>query len=130
MSRFDQVFGISQQVLVLRSQRSAVLAANIANADTPRYLAQDYDFKAMLDAAQDSLRVDMTTSDNQHIRIRTNSSIGGLLYRVPSKEVSNGNTVEGEIEQAAFSDNALRYQASLQFLNGTISTLRKAIKGD
>lgn len=130
MSRIDNAFGISQQALIFRSQRSSVLAANIANADTPNYLAQDYDFKAALGAAQDSLRMEMSGSDQQHIKIGASGSFGELMYRVPSKEVANGNTVEGEIEQAAFSENALRYQASLQFLNGTISTLRRAIKGD
>ncbi len=130
MSRIDDAFGISQQALVFRSQRSSVLAANIANADTPNYLAQDYDFKAALGNAQETLRMEMAASDRQHIKVGASGSFGELLYRVPSKDVANGNTVEGEIEQAAFSDNALRYQASLQFLNGTISTLRKAIKGE
>ena len=130
MSRLDDAFGISQQALLFRSQRSSVLAANIANADTPNYLAKDYDFKAALGAAQQDLQVSMAATDSGHLKIAASGSFGDLMYRVPTKDVANGNTVEGEIEQAAFSDNALRYQASLQFLNGTISTLRKAIKGE
>lgn len=130
MSRLDDVFGISQQALLFRSQRSSVLAANIANSDTPNYLAKDYDFKAALGAAEDSLRVQMAATDSRHVKISAAGSFGDLQYRVPTTDVANGNTVQGEIEQAAFSDNAMRYQASLQFLNGTISTLRKAIKGE
>lgn len=74
--------------------------------------------------------MEMAATDSRHLKIGGSGSFGELLYRVPTKDVANNNTVEGEIEQAAFSDNALRYQASLQFLNGTIGTLRKAIKGD
>lgn len=130
MSRIDDAFGVSQQALLFRSQRSSVLAANIANADTPNYLAKDYDFKTALNDAQNSMKVDMAVSNSKHISLGGSNQGGELLYRVPTKEISNGNTVEGEIEQAAFSDNAVRYQTSLQFLNGTISTLRLAIKGD
>lgn len=130
MSRIDDAFGISQQALVFRSQRSSVLAANIANADTPNYLAKDYDFKTALSDAQNSMKMEMTASNSKHLSLQGSNQFGDIMYRIPTKEISNGNTVEGEIEQAAFSDNAVRYQTSLQFLNGSIKTLRLAIKGE
>lgn len=130
MSRIDDAFGISQQALVFRSARSSVLAANIANADTPGYLAKDYDFKTALGEAQDSMKVAMAVSNSKHIKPGGSHDFGDVLYRIPTKQISNGNSVEGEIEQTAFSDNAVRYQTSLQFLNGTISTMRLAIKGE
>jgi flagellar basal-body rod protein FlgB len=130
MSRIDDAFGISQRALVFRSQRSSMIAANIANADTPNYLAKDYDFKTALSDAQNSMKVGMTVSNGMHLKTGGSGEFGDVLYRVPTKEIANGNTVEGEIEQAAFSDNAVRYQTSLQFINGTISALRLAIKGD
>ncbi|MEJ2425701.1 MAG: flagellar basal body rod protein FlgB, partial [Candidatus Thiodiazotropha sp.] len=45
---FDNVFGIHERALTLRSQRAEVLASNLANADTPGFKARDFDFKAML----------------------------------------------------------------------------------
>ena len=40
--------GIYESALNLRAKRSAVIAGNLANADTPNYKAQDFDFKQAL----------------------------------------------------------------------------------
>ena len=130
MSLLDNAFGISAQALAFRSQRSSVLAANIANAETPQYFARDYDFKAVLAQAASGYDAKLATSDDAHIDIGANGRYGEALYRIPTKSSDNNNTVEEEIEQAAFSENALRYQTSLQFLNGTIRSLKLAIKGE
>lgn len=130
MSLLDKAFGISAQALAFRSQRSSVLAANIANAETPQYLARDYDFKDVLANASAGYDIKPATSDAQHISTGIDGDFGAAQYRIPTKASGNGNTVEEEIEQAAFSENALRYQTSLQFLNGSIRSLRLAIKGE
>jgi flagellar basal-body rod protein FlgB len=41
----------------------------------------------------------------------------------------DGNTVEMPVEQAAFSENNVRYQASLGFINGRIAELTLALNG-
>lgn len=130
MTLLDKAFGITPTALMLRSQRSAVLAANIANAETPGYLARDYDFAATLQRAMHGDSEGLAATDAGHISAATDGEIGSTLYRLPTKTKSNGNTVEEEIEQAAFSENAVQYQTSLQFLNGTIRSLRLAIKGE
>ena len=48
----EQVFGIHAQAVQLRSQRAELLAANLANADTPNYKARDFDFSAALKDVQ------------------------------------------------------------------------------
>ena len=45
---FDKALGIHPQALAMREKRSEVLAANLANADTPGYKARDLDFKSIL----------------------------------------------------------------------------------
>ena len=45
---FDQSLSVHAQALTLRSRRAEILAANIANADTPNYRARDIDFSAAL----------------------------------------------------------------------------------
>ena len=52
-----------------------------------------------------------------------------LLYRNPYQASLDGNTVEMPVEQAAFSENNVRYQASLGFINGRIAELTLAING-
>lgn len=130
MNLLDKAFGISPAALMLRSQRSGVLAANIANADTPNYQARDYDFSATLRDAMQGTTSGLAATDEGHISLVDKSEVGTTMYRLPTKTKQNGNTVEEEIEQAAFSENAVQYQTSLQFLNGTIRGLRLAIKGE
>ena len=129
MSWIDRALGIYPAALTFRSQRSAVLAANIANADTPGYKARDYDFQEALRIYASGRTLGLRTTHARHKGLSQATQFGGLLYRVPTKASSNGNTVESEVEQAAFSENAVRYQTSLQFLNGAISGLRLAIRG-
>ena len=52
-----------------------------------------------------------------------------MAYRIPQQPSLDGNTVEVEREQSEFSENAMRYQASLRFLDGRIKSLMTAIKG-
>ena len=42
----------------------------------------------------------------------------------------DGNTVESQVEQAEFAENALQFQASLRFLNGKLTGLMTAIRGE
>ena len=128
MNWIDKAFGVHPQVLSVRSQRSSVLAGNMANATTPGFKARDIDFGQALKQAQQGQRTGFSRTNERHIPLQQFST-QELLYRVPTKAVNNGNTVESEVEEAAFSENALRYQTSLEFLNGTIKGLKLAIKG-
>lgn len=127
---FDDTFGIHERALLLRSQRAEVLAANLANADTPGYKARDFDFKSMLaNEVDSSSRV--RTTHRQHIRTEQGTvSSSQLLYRTPMQPSLDGNTVDTEQEHTAFSANAIEYQATLTFINSQISGLRKALRGD
>ena len=116
---FDNIFGIHEQALLLHGQRLSVLAANLANADTPNYKARDIDFAEVLgNTGQAPLPVSITNA--AHIVMR---------YRNPYQASLDGNTVEMPVEQAAFSENNVRYQASLTFINSQISLLQFAIAG-
>ena len=53
-----------------------------------------------------------------------------LLYRNPQQASLDGNTVEEHIEQAKYAQNAVQYQASLQFINNKFAGLRTAIRGE
>lgn len=130
MSIIDKAFGIHATALSFRSQRGSILATNIANSTTPGYLARDYDFRTTLQQFTGDQQIGMQSTNSKHIRTSQQNDFGDLLYRVPTRVTTNNNTVEADVEQAAFSDNALRYQTTLQFLNGSISGLRKAITGN
>ncbi len=126
---FENALGIHPEALKLRERRSEVLAANLANADTPNYKAVDLDFKSVLQKTKDSsLRLE-TTQPN-HIRPSKLALNGELLYRNPNQPSLDGNTVETHVEQAKYAENGVQYQASLRFLNGDFSSLKTAIRGE
>ncbi len=152
----DNYLGIHPQALQLESKRNELLAANLANVDTPNYKARDLDFKSALAAASG----DTTgTSGAMALRASTAASssgaavgaaaaggtaaVGGpaaadspagidaslLKYRVPIAPALDGNTVDEQLEQSAFAENSVRYQATLTFLNSKLRDLMTAITG-
>ena len=113
----ETLFGVHGAALEVRAQRMGVLASNIANASTPGFKARDIDFKAALAAVE---------GEQDQGR-----GIGAAMkYRVPIQTSLDGNTVELNQEQTAFAENAVQYQTTLSFLNGRISTITRALKGE
>lgn len=116
----ERIFGIHGAALELRSQRMGLIASNIANAATPGYKARDIDFAAALEARLDPGRGAQAGDP----------SANHLVYRTPTMASLDGNTVEMGREQVAFAENALRYSATLSFIEGKVSTLTRALKGE
>ena len=126
---FDKAFSIHEDALLLRGRRSSILASNIANGDTPNYKARDIDFKSVLQGTQRT-QLQMTKTSEMHRDGWSTNKLGAQVqYRVPTQPTLDGNTVETDVEQAAFAENAVMYRASLSFLNGQINGLRYAIRG-
>ena len=129
MGALDKALGISPQVLTLRAQRTQLLSANIANSDTPGYKARDIDFQSAMRAASGQQQ-GMTRTHDRHLNAGgTSGAAIEPMYRLPGQPSLDGNTVEGQREHAEFMDNAIRYQASLNLLDGRINSLRTAIRG-
>jgi flagellar basal-body rod protein FlgB len=128
----DTYLGVHAKALPLRSQRTEVLAANIANADTPGYRARDIDFKSALAAAGNAQSADqMKATQTRHISTAqvNGTPAGELKYRNPLAPALDGNTVDTQLEQAAFAENSVRYQATLSFLSSKFRGLLTAITG-
>ncbi len=129
---FDSALGIHAQALALRSRRNELLASNIANADTPGYKARDIDFRTLLAQADGSGPTRIRTTHENHLAGFTDggSSQAELLYRIPNQASLDGNTVDPDLEKSAFAENALRYNASLTFLDRKFKGLMLALKGE
>jgi flagellar basal-body rod protein FlgB len=128
---FENIFGIHEQALTVHGQRLGVLAANIANADTPGYKSRDIDFGEVLSQNQTGpSSLPLTITQAAHITFSDGETTAGeLKYRNPYQASLDGNTVEMPVEQAAFAENNVRYQASLNFINLRISEMQLAIAG-
>lgn len=124
---FDKALGVHPQALALREKRGELLAANMANADTPGYKARDMDFKSLLQQNL-TLTQPMERTNAKHFAI-TQSFSAQAMYRNPNQASLDGNTVEANVEQAKYAENAVQYQASLQFLNNKFSGLMLALRG-
>ena len=136
------------KALVLRAERQRLIASNIANADTPGYVARDLNFKdALSNATGTSMSSRLTASQStqgssisngstnaRHIALSgsTIGSLGGgstLAYTVPSQPSLDSNSVDLDRERASFVDNSVRYEATLRFINGQSKTILSAIQG-
>jgi len=129
MPSFDQALGIHPQALTLRSRRAEVLAQNLANADTPHYRARDIDFRAVLADAGGVTRLRATHPGHIDDGMPGSGDID-LMYRQPTQPSLDQNTVDVAAERARFVDNSLRYQASLRFLDGRLSGIKSALRGE
>ncbi|GHF80193.1 flagellar basal body rod protein FlgB [Thalassotalea marina] len=126
---FEKAFGIHPQTLRVRAQNAEVIASNIANADTPGYKAKGLDFQAAMSKAASRQTSAMSRTHEKHFDVKSQAN-SGTEYRVPNQpDTGDGNTVDVQMERNLYLENSMHYQASLQFMNGKIKSLKKAIGG-
>jgi len=128
----DNHFGVHEQAVILRSQRAQMLSENLANADTPNFKAKDINFKDAMNQAKHEMQAgNLARTNSRHISLDNTGAFGSQIVERQSNQPSmDGNTVDTQVEQSAFLRNAIEYQVSLRFLNGTIKGLVAAIRGE
>ena len=137
LAQLNDELKFQHTALNLRGYRQQLISSNIANADTPHYKAKDIDFGSALQKSLanglpgSSTRMSMSTTSSRHIEgfgtATDNSSL--VKFRGEYQSSVDGNTVNMDTERAAFAENSLQYQASLQFITGTLKGLQTAITG-
>lgn len=134
MNKLDAALNFHETALRVRGQRQELLAANIANADTPGYKARDINFaetfKHALSGGPNGGLPAATTSA-AHIQTSASSSgqPGGVMFRSIIQGSVDGNTVDMDVERTQFADNALRYEASVTMISGQIKKMLAAVQG-
>ena len=150
LDKMTQRMDFHGDALILRSERQRAIASNIANSDTPGYVARDFKFSDALREATGqrsnaasgatTLRTGGMAStsgatDARHMPLstaRTGGELGTggkLGYAVQTQPSLDNNTVDLDRERASFVDNAVRYEATLRFINGNAKTMLSAIQG-
>lgn len=134
LNRINQEMAFVQAALDLRARRQEILAANLANADTPNYKARDVDFASALRAAQGALGSEagslaLARTQAGHLAPATLSSglTTALKYRAAVQPSLDGNTVDMDVERAHFADNAMHYQFLLERMGAMFGTLKLAV---
>lgn len=150
--QLDAAFSFHENALKVRGKRQEMIAANIANADTPKYKARDIDFQSVMKKSLESTGgTDISPSAlnaeafrNASALLKTSSghlegtptsanlfgnTSGDALYRPMVQGSVDGNTVDMDVERNEFADNALRYEASVTMITGQIKKMLTAING-
>ena len=114
--------------LNIRNKKNDIIASNIANAATPNYKARDINF---LDEFKKVTNTgEIKTTHSNHIPTKNYNISGKAFYRDPVIASLDGNTVELSVEQMQFAENTMKYQTTLKFLNGKITKMISAIRGE
>jgi flagellar basal-body rod protein FlgB len=134
LNRLSDALDFQAQALNLRSQRQGIIASNIANADTPGYVAREMNFSQALREATGSGQSAPALAATQPGHIGGNaaslgSSVSTLEYAAPSQTNLDNNSVDMDRERASFADNTVKYEAALRFIGASIKTTLSAITG-
>ncbi len=130
LNKIDTEIAFVKSALNLRAQRQEILAANIANSDTPNYKARDLDFaaalKSVIGATGGSLKLART--DSVHLDGVGGTAAGGhLKYRSSVQPSLDGNTVDPDVERAHFTENSLHYQFLLDRAASSFKRMSEAV---
>ena len=117
----DNITSLLGTFLDVQSRRAEVVAGNLANADTPAYVARELEFADFLrDAATQSLAP--ASLQNKQL----------AQARVVDQEVTtigiDGNTVDPGREMATLAEAGTKYLEGAQLLQMRLRTLRLAMK--
>jgi len=134
LNRLTDSLDFQAQALSLRSERQRLIASNIANADTPGYVARDMNFAQALRNATGTMQPAATMAASQPGHITGNAATDGasfstLNYAAPSQTNLDRNTVDMDRERASFADNTVKYEATLRFIGAQVKTTLSAITG-
>jgi len=130
MQRLTDALDFQAQALVLRAERQRLIASNIANADTPGYVARDMDFaRALREATGQAQAVAPAATQARHLAVAGGARAEPQLqYTRVAQDSLDQNSVDMDRERAAFADNTVKYEATLRFINAQARTLLDAMK--
>ncbi len=133
INKLDNLLSFQQNALRVRGQRQELLAANIANADTPNYKAKDIEFGDAMKNAMGggTLKVSVAKTSARHldgVNGNNDNAPGDPMFRKDTQGNVDGNTVDMDVERNQFADNAIRYEASLKKISGQVKEMLSVIQ--
>jgi flagellar basal-body rod protein FlgB len=123
------LFSMLRERMTWLNQRQDVLAQNVANADTPAYVARDLralDFDKAMQSESSGGR--MMTTNTRHISIAPQQMSKFEDYETPDQESNpNGNAVSLEQEMIKVSETQAEFQAAANLYAKTMTMMKTAI---
>lgn len=131
-TQLDNALQFHQNALNVQARRQQLLASNIANADTPNYKARDIDFASALKGALGGKigPLALAGTSPRHLSGGGADALAAQVgYRQTFQSSVDGNTVNMDVERAAFAENSIHYEASVTFINSLLRGMQTAISG-
>lgn len=124
------LFGMIKDRMHWLSERQGVLAQNVANADTPGYVARDLkelDFSTMVESAQIG-KMNMAQTRAGHLSGSAAGTSSMKVVRSPDSETSpTGNAVVLEEQMVKVADTQLQYDTATGLYSKSMSILKTAL---
>lgn len=114
-----------ERAMRFRVARQGVLAANVANADTPGYRRADLAFDAALDRASTT-----RLTDPRHLGSGVGPEQQWKVEREARSDAPDGNGVDFDREVIALSRNAGAFTEAANVHGRIVAMLRMAIRGE
>jgi flagellar basal-body rod protein FlgB len=131
IAMFGRTVGLLKKVLDLRVQNQQVIAANIANADTPGYAPARLEFEKDLQRALGSQGSSGRTGHPNHLPPSGEGvdKVEGRVIRSPDASgIGDRNGVEVDQEMIALAENQIMYEAATQMLSKKLGLLKYVIQ--
>lgn len=124
---------ILEKALDLRAARHNVLAANIANMDTPNFKAFEVLVEEALQAQQqDTGHLRLQQTHPGHLPLRQNARDDLIVQSAPPPEFTlraDGNTVDVDATMGKMAENTIKFKTAAQLIAGKFKSLKNVIQG-
>ena len=126
------VLGLLTQSMNFHNQRQRVIAENVANANTPGYVAQDLDegeFQRNLREQMQARSAPRPTRGGAAVPSLTSPIQQWQTKDSPDSEMTvNGNTVVLEEQMIRANENRMQYESALSLYQKSLGMIRTAIR--
>jgi flagellar basal-body rod protein FlgB len=125
ISSTDNITNLLETYLDVQSRRTEIIAGNIANADTPGYVAKELDFDQHLrDAARNALFPQLPGGESETLSLAP----AKVVDREAQAVGLDGNTVDVGREMAEMAQAGGSFNFGVKMLQSRLRLLRSAIR--
>jgi flagellar basal-body rod protein FlgB len=127
--------GFGGKALQFRGKRQALLAANLANADTPNFKALDVSFaESLREAAKNGNALHAATpplkaTSQRHfgpVTLGGQDTLAFARFATPAQPRLDGGTVDMDVERRNFMQNVILYQMAMVSLGDELEEFKTA----
>lgn len=121
------VFETAQAMAMHAGKKQAIVAHNVANADTPGYIARDLPDFQELYAPRDSTGHLARATRDRHLHGARQASAADLMQEDRSFASPDGNTVSLETEMLRGTDAKRQHDRALAIYKSALTVLRSSL---